>query len=196
MSPMELATAYSVFPNGGHRVESHFIDKIVDYQNNVIYSANPPTVGKDALVPAPSVMRPQTAYLTTSMLQDVILHGTGRSALQLGRHDLAGKTGTTWVGFDEPKTLKEYAVSSALPMWNYFMGQALKTKANNLQPQPAGLVTVRIDPATGLLARPGQSDAIYEIFTEETAPHNTALNKNNSAISSADNHLLDSDGIF
>lgn len=215
MSPMELATAYSVFPNGGHKVESHFIDKIVDYQNNVIYTANPPTVGKEALVPAPSVMRAQTAYLTTSMLQDVILHGTGRSALQLGRHDLAGKTGTTndqvdgwfagynrdlvvttWVGFDEPKTLKEYAVSSALPMWNYFMGQALKTKANNLQAQPPGLVTVRIDPATGLLARPGQSDAIYEIFTEETAPHSTALNKNNSAISSADNHLLDSDGIF
>lgn len=216
LSPLELATAYSVFPNSGYKVESHFIQKIVDYQGKEIYTANFPKVCEDCELPAPRVMTPQTAYLVTSMLQDVIQHGTSKRALQIGRQDLAGKTGTTndqidgwyagynrdlvvttWMGFDEPRSLKEYAVNTALPMWVYFMEQALKGKPNHLQPQPPGLITVKIDPASGLLARPGQTDAIYEIFTEETAPKQIATNGNNNpGTGKPTNTLLDVETIF
>ena len=227
LTPLEFAAAFSMFPNGGHKVEAQFIDKIVDYQNNEIFKAHPPTVCNDCLeinstttnnMIAPRVMSAQSAYLVTSMLQDVINHGSSKRALQLGRTDLAGKTGTTndhfdgwfagynrdvvaitWMGFDEPKTLKEYAVSTALPMWIYFMEQALKGKPNHSPDQPPGIVTVRIDPATGLLARAGQTDAIYEQFTEETAPKivaTTGSGASTSGSNQASNHLLDVETIF
>jgi penicillin-binding protein 1A len=226
LSPLELATAFSVFPNTGHKIDSYFIAKIVDYQNNEIFTANPATVCENCLegqvaadnteIVAPRIMSAQTAYLVTSMLQDVVQHGSGKRALQLGRTDLAGKTGTTndqvdgwyagynrdlvvttWLGFDEPKSLKEYAVSTALPMWIYFMEHALRGKPNHIQVQPPGIVTVRIDPTTGLLARAGQADAIYEQFTEETAPKSVASGSNNaSATSQATNQLLDVETIF
>ncbi len=216
MSPIEVAAAYSVFPNGGYKIDSHFIKQIKDTQNNVIYTANPPVPGS-AELPAPSVITPQTAYIITTMLQDVIKHGSGRKALQLGRNDLAGKTGTTndqmdgwfagfnrnlvavsWIGFDEPKSLKEYASASSLPMWVYFMDKALRGKLDQMPTQPPGLVTVRIDPATGLLAIDGQNDAIYEIFTEETAPKTVATtaavtNPEHGAIT---NQLLEADNLF
>ena len=195
LSPLELATAYSIFPNGGYRIEPYFIEKIIDYQDNIIFQANPLTVCENCENnnPAPQVIKPQTAYLITSLLQDAILSGTGKKILKLGRRDLAGKTGTTndwndgwysgynrdlvvttWVGFDEPRSLKEYAVKAALPMWMYFMEQSLQNQPENSPNQPPGLTTVRIDPETGLLARSGQADGIYEIFVEGTAPTETA----------------------
>ena len=135
------------------------------------------------------VISPQTAYLMTSMLQDAITKGTGKKALQLGRKDLAGKTGTTndhfdawytgynkdlvvttWIGFDEPKSIGEYAVNTALPMWIYFMDKVLRNLPESPPVQPAGIVSVKIDPSTGLLARPDQQDSIYELFTKETVP--------------------------
>jgi penicillin-binding protein 1A len=140
---------------------------------------------------APRVITPQNAWLMNSMLQDVIKRGTGRRALSLGRTDLSGKTGTTndqkdawfcgynptlvavaWVGFDklEPLGRRETGGHAALPMWMEYMGSALAGTPNRKYVLPEGLVTVRIDPATGLLAGGGQADAIFETFRAEHVP--------------------------
>lgn len=212
ISPLNLSAAYAIFPNGGYRPTPYFIDKVLDAQNNVIYSANP-TIISNLDPTTPRAISPQTAYIMTSMLQDVIKEGSGKMALQLGRKDLAGKTGTTndyidgwfagynhdvvataWVGFDEPKSLKEYSRTTALPIWVYFMEQALRGKPESLQPEPANLVTVRIDPETGLLARPGQTDAIFEIFTQETVP--TVIAKSNIEGDQSANNLTEADDLF
>lgn len=196
ITPLKLAAGYCMFPNGGYRVEPYLIAKISDYQDKIIYEHNHmlTCTTADCANTQPAI-NPHTAYLMTSILQDAIKLGTGRRALQLGRKDLAGKTGTTndqydawysgynrdlvvttWMGFDEPRSLHEYAGSSALPMWIYFMEQALKSAPNNPPQQPPGLVSVRIHPKTGLLATTGQTNAMYELFVEGTAPTKTDSN--------------------
>jgi penicillin-binding protein 1A len=143
------------------------------------------------LNPAEAVITPQNAWLMNSMLQDVIQRGTGRRATELGRSDLSGKTGTTndqkdawfcgynpslvtttWVGFDklDPLGRVETGGQAALPMWMQYMGAALAGARTEKREQPDGLVTVRIDPKTGLLARSGQSDAIFETFRVDDVP--------------------------
>ncbi|WP_108126384.1 penicillin-binding protein 1A [Saccharospirillum mangrovi] len=141
---------------------------------------------------APQVLTSQTAYLIDSMLKDVVRRGTGLAAYrELGRDDLGGKTGTTnnavdawftgyngdyvastWVGYDNPVGLGqiEFGGRAALPGWIEFMKTALNGKPSNSLPQPVGIVRVRIDPQTGLLAQPGQAGAIFEIFKEDNAP--------------------------
>jgi penicillin-binding protein 1A len=221
LSPVELAAGFSLFPNGGHKIDPYYIAKIVDYQGKVIYTADPVTVceveSDDCISTAPQVMKPQTAYIISSMLQDAVKNGTGKRALELGRNDLAGKTGTTndqhdgwfagynrdlvvttWMGYDEPRTLKEYGGTTALPMWLYFMQPTMQGKPDHVQAQPEGLVTVRIDPATGLLARPGQENAVFEIFTEDTVPQVTATRNvaSSHGTGAADSPLLEVDTIF
>ncbi len=140
---------------------------------------------------APRSLSPQVAYLMRSMMQDVIRRGTGRRARVLGRPDLAGKTGTTndqydawfsgytpdlvaaaWVGFDKPQPLgaRETGGRAALPMWIEFMRTGLKGLPIRPLAQPPGLVTVRIDPVTGLLAGADHPDAIFETFRAENVP--------------------------
>ncbi|HBS42890.1 MAG TPA: peptidase [Oceanospirillales bacterium] len=137
------------------------------------------------------VLDSRNRFLTVNMMQDVIRRGTGRKALALGRSDLAGKTGTTndqkdtwfsgfnpelvstvWVGYDQPRTLGRSASggSTALPIWIDYMKVALAGMPEGHYEQPAGIVSARIDPDTGLLARPDQSDAIFEYFREENLP--------------------------
>lgn len=143
---------------------------------------------------APRIITAQNAYLINSMMKDVTRRGTGRRVAQLGRRDLAGKTGTTndqhdawfvgfnanllgiaWVGFDEPKPLgaNETGGKAALPIWMYFMASALKDQPERFLERPPGLVSVRIDPDTGELARSGQSNAIFEMFRVDSAPSGT-----------------------
>jgi penicillin-binding protein 1A len=151
--------------------------------------------GTDAINLAPRVLTPQNVWLMTSMMQDVIQRGTGRKARVLGRTDLAGKTGTTndqkdgwfsgfndalvataWVGFDklEPLGRGETGGRSALPMWIDYMAVALDGIKEQKKQPPPGLVTVRIDPATGLLAGSGQSDAVFETFLEDNVPQQSS----------------------
>jgi len=193
VTPIELASAFCLFPNGGYRVDPFIIKEIYSYQGDKIYSAQPKLAGIDAT----QVISNQTSYIITSMLQDVVQKGTARLAHKLARKDIAGKTGTTneqfdgwyagfnrditavgWVGFDDPQTLKEYAVKTTLPMWVYFMEKTLKDKTENSPMQPEGLTTVRIDPNTGFLAHEEQENAIFEIFTDETVPDKIAPNYN------------------
>ena len=141
--------------------------------------------------PAEQVIDPRTIYQLNSMLQDVITRGTGSRARELKRSDLAGKTGTTndqkdgwftgyngdlatvvWVGFDQPSPLgrREYGSTTALPIWTQFMAAALEGRPEYSQPQPEGMTTVRVDPYTGRVARPGTPGAFLEIFKEEDMP--------------------------
>ncbi len=154
-----------------------------------------PETLKRRLLPAPRIVEERAAYIINSMLQDVIKKGTGTRAKVLGRSDLAGKTGTTndqkdawfsgyngklvatsWIGFDQPQTLgkREYGGSAALPIWIDYMRDALNGIPEIHSAQPKGIISIRIDPKTGLRARPGQADAIFEIFRSENVPHESA----------------------
>ena len=137
----------------------------------------------------------RTAYIIHHMMRDVVKKGTGRRALVLERIDLGGKTGTTndqkdawfsgfntalsataWVGFDQPETLgrREFGSTAALPVWIEFMRDALRDVPESLPIEPAGIATALVDPETGLLAYPGQENAILEVFKEEDLPTKSA----------------------
>jgi len=140
---------------------------------------------------AQQVITPQNAYLVRSMMMDVVRRGTGVRAMQLGRKDLAGKTGTTneqrdawfsgynshlvtsvWVGFDnhEPLGRRELGGRAALPVWMDYMAVALEGVEDKPPLMPEGLAQAKIDPETGMLARLDNPDAIMEIFQAGRLP--------------------------
>ncbi len=140
---------------------------------------------------APQTVDAQNIWIMNSITRDVIKLGTGRRALQLGRKDLSGKTGTTndqhdawfsgfnsdivticWVGFDKftPLGSRETGARAALPMWIDYMRVALENSPEAIMERPTGLVNVKIDPATGQLANATNPQAIFEIFRVENAP--------------------------
>ena len=141
--------------------------------------------------PAQRAIPATNAYIVYDMMRDVITRGTGARARELGRPDLAGKTGTTnerrdawfsgyngdlvataWVGFDQERSLgaREEGSRTALPIWKYFMAEALKGAPDATIPRPPGIVTVRIDPESGLVAPAGTSGAMFEIFEADKVP--------------------------
>ncbi|TBU92158.1 peptidase [Stutzerimonas kirkiae] len=217
LTPMEIATGWSTFANGGYKIEPYLIQRVEDRQGQVVFEADPrqvpPAYATDEdeepvittfaqiggapleehrpLRHAEQVIDERTAYIMTSMLQDVITRGTGRRALTLGRSDLAGKTGTTndsidswfsgynadlvttvWAGFDQPQSLgrNEYGGTVALPIWIDFMGSVLKGQPEHLPAEPAGLLTLRVDPVSGRAATANTPDAYYEVFKSEDSP--------------------------
>ncbi|SEA22502.1 penicillin-binding protein 1A [Microbulbifer marinus] len=144
--------------------------------------------GEQARPRAPRAMSAQTTYIMDSILKDVIKKGTGRKALVMKRGDIAGKTGTTngprdawfsgysphlatsaWVGFDSNGELgkNEYGGSAALPIWIDFMSTALEGLPERHLPQPDDIVTVRINPRTGLRTSRG---GMFEIFRADHVP--------------------------
>ena len=147
---MEQTSAYSVFPNDGVRVIPRYITRVTDYEGRVLEEDFPDV--KD-------VISERTARIMTSMLREVVLHGTGIAAAKLA-FPVAGKTGTTndftdawfmgfsptmtcgvWVGYDEKKSLgaKETGAHAALPIWMNFMTLAMAGKdPGEFQPPPVG----------------------------------------------------------
>jgi penicillin-binding protein 1A len=141
---------------------------------------------------APTAISPQNAHLITDMLQDVIRHGTGaRAQRELGRSDLAGKTGTTndgrdtwfvgfsrdvvaaaWVGFDQDRPLggREQGGITAIPMWIGFMAEALDGVPQQPFRTPPGIVEVRINPESGLVASDANPYGIFEKFDIDNVP--------------------------
>ena len=140
---------------------------------------------------APRVITAQNAFLIQDLMRDVIRRGTGRRAMTLGRRDLSGKTGTSndqrdawfggfngdlaaivWVGYDDDLPLGpgEEGSRTALPVWIEFMRIALKGAPHHQLAMPDGIESVRIDPATGCLARAGQGNTIFEYFREGHLP--------------------------
>jgi penicillin-binding protein 1A len=140
---------------------------------------------------AAPIISAANAYIVTDLMADVIRRGTGRRALALGRSDLSGKTGTTndrrdawfsgfnadlvataWVGFDQERTLgaQEEGARTALPMWIYYMREALRGRPEHRLPMPEGVVTARISSTTGEPAGPDDPDAVFEYFLAGTVP--------------------------
>ncbi|HJP97660.1 MAG TPA: penicillin-binding transpeptidase domain-containing protein, partial [Rhodanobacteraceae bacterium] len=154
-------------------------------------TANALTAGESqAPLLAPRVIDPRNDFLMTSLMHSVIDSplGTGAAVKQLGRPDLAGKTGTSndyhdgwfcgfnadlvatvWVGFDDYRSLghKEFGAQTALPIWMAFMAPALEGKPEASLPMPPGIVTATIDRSTGLPAPPGDTNTMSEVFRIE-----------------------------
>jgi penicillin-binding protein 1A len=157
VTPLQMASAYSVFANGGYRVDPFLIDKMIDAKGAVLFEAKPTHAGKDAA----RVLDARTAFVMDSMLQEVTKTGTAASARpKLGRNDIAGKTGTTneshdawfagynpkivavaWIGFDKPASLgdRETGGGLALPMWISYMATALKDIPQESRIVPEGV---------------------------------------------------------
>ena len=179
VTPLQLALCYSIFANTGMQIEPIAIKYITDEQGRILESNEPEGL---------EVLSPQTAFLITSMMEDVVQEGTGWRAKALGR-PVAGKTGTTneyrdawfvgytphlvsvvWVGLDNMKTLgsQETGARAASPIWVSFMSNVIKDEPEAF-PQPEGIVTYLIDPETGLLTR-DETIGKREFFKEGTAP--------------------------
>jgi penicillin-binding protein 1A len=139
ITPLEQTSAFSVFPNDGVRVAPRYITRVTDYDGRIL---------EEDFSDIKDVVSSRTARIMTSMLREVVLHGTAAAAAKLP-YPLAGKTGTTndftdawfvgfspsltcgvWIGFDEKKSLgeKETGGHAALPIWIQFMSAALSGK--------------------------------------------------------------------
>ena len=186
VTPMQMAAAYAVFANGGFRVTPYLIQRVEDAKGAVLFEARPEVAGDTA----ERVIDARNAFIMSSLMQDVVRAGTATRALSLGRSDLAGKTGTTndfldawfagyqsslvavsWVGHSTPRTLgaNETGGAAALPIWMSYMAVALKGVPEQALQPPEGVVSLRIDPATGGRVPEGQS-GISEFFYLESPP--------------------------
>lgn len=247
MTPLQLASAYTIFANGGYSMQPRFIEKIIDSDGKIVYQSatvqscetddrcaelekqnggvteienvavvdetdeddevleiNASSSSESAnnekfegiptapvVIPAKRVIDARNAYIMRSIMGEVIDRGTARRAKELGRSDLAGKTGTTndlydawftgfnsqlvataWIGYDEQQSMgpKESGGRAALPMWMDYMKVALEGVPEDNELQPEGIATVRIDRKTGKLATPGADGSFFEYFREENIP--------------------------
>jgi penicillin-binding protein 1A len=159
VTPMQMATAYSVFANGGYRINPYLITKISDQRGKVLLDAQAPVPGESA-----RVIDARNAFIMDSLLQEVARSGTAaRAQATLKRPDLFGKTGTTndaidtwfvgfqptlmaavWLGYDTPKKLgdRETGGGLSLPIWISFMEYALKGVPVTSYQAPEGVVNV------------------------------------------------------
>ena len=180
-TPWQLASAYAVFANGGYLVKPNLITKIVDQNGKVIAETKFDHAGNAA----PRVIDARNAFIMNSMMQSVIRNGTAAKAMQLGRSDLAGKTGTTndhfdawfagyspkqvavaWIGFDKPQTLgkSETGAAAALPIWMKYMATALRSVPDESMPMPEGISVINIDPTTGIRDESGMTEYFYQEY--------------------------------
>ncbi len=181
MTPVEVAAGYTVFANSGTRAEPMFLRRVVGADGNVIEQNEPQTR---------RALDPRTAYLVTSVLQDVVNRGTGAGVRSKGvAGPVAGKTGTSrdgwfagfssdllcvvWVGFDDNRDLGLAGSNSAGPIWAEFMKRALALPAykdiHGFAP-PAGITAVTIDPESLQLATASCPTTREEFFVVGTEP--------------------------
>lgn len=196
--PLKMAEAYAVFANGGFQVKPYLIDRIEDHAGQILFQAKPPHActtpecGKpENTILAPRVISQPIHFLMNSLLRDVVDKGTATMAKQLGRNDLAGKTGTTndqrdawfngftadivasvWMGFDDSRPLGrgETGGKAALPMWIEFMRTALAGLPEKQLVVPDGIEQAYINRADGLLLTQDNKNGEWEYFTSGTAP--------------------------
>ena len=199
---LRLTTAYCMFVNGGKKITSTFIDRIQDRYGQTIWrhdgrkcddcaaetwnNQEEPKLADDR----PQIVDPMTAYQITSILEGVVLRGTGHEIAAVGK-PLAGKTGTTndakdlwfigfspdiamgvFVGYDVPQALGhgEFGGIIAAPIFRDFFKLALKDKPATPFRIPDGIKQVRINRQTGQRAAPGDPSAIMENFKPGTEP--------------------------
>ena len=159
VTPLQMATAYSVFANGGYRVNPWLITKVTDHKGRVISETTPPVTSEQ-----PRAIDARNAFVMNSLLQEVTRSGTAaRAQATMKRPDLYGKTGTTndsvdawfagyqptiaavtWIGYDTPRNLgsRETGGGLSLPVWINFMERALKGVPVMEPTVPAGVVNV------------------------------------------------------
>ncbi len=188
VTPMQLLAGYSIFANGGFRITPYFIRRIEDDKGNVLNQAAPVVAGEDT----EQVIDVRNAFTMVSMMQDVVRHGTAMRAMQLGRQDLAGKTGTTsdsmdawfcgfqptivgisWIGFDNPRSLgdKETGGGAALPIWMDYMSKVLKDVPEAVYSVPDNVVAASIN-NNGL--RDANGDLVDYFYQENLPPEQSA----------------------
>ena len=180
-TPFEIATAYTVFANGGTIKPLHAISRFIS------------SSGKDVPLkdePPRTIARPDTTFLVTNMMRSVLNEGTGAGARAAGfTQDAAGKSGTTndlrdawfvgftpelltvvWVGLDDNQPLGLSGTQAALPIWTAFMMRALGGRTSGGFEPPDGVVFADIDRDTGKIAVPGCPRVFHESFLAGTAP--------------------------
>ncbi len=181
VTPLELANAYVAFANGGHGGSPRFFQRITGPQQKELAQSQPA---------AEAVMTSAEAFIVTSLLRSVVDEGTGQAARALGR-DAAGKTGTTnkardawfvgyttdlvaavWVGYDDglPLGRAESGARTALPAWVDFMKTAHAGRPLTRFARPPGVLSVVVDPVTGLLPAPSSETTRSELFLAGTEP--------------------------
>jgi penicillin-binding protein 1A len=191
VTPLELTAAYTVFANQGKYLEPYAVVRIADYQGKTLKTFKP-KAGR-------SVISPQTAYIMTVLLQDVVAQGTGRRAQLPDGRPVAGKTGTTtdytnawfvgytpeylttvWIGNDrqeDPMRYKEGVVGggTAAAVWSDYMDEITAGLPVTNFTEPEGIVWAHVDPATGqAIPAWANKDSYLEVFAENKVPESAS----------------------
>ncbi|HDR9150997.1 TPA: penicillin-binding protein 1A [Burkholderia vietnamiensis] len=195
VTPLQMAGAYSVFANGGFRVNPYLIAEVTDPSGAIVARAQPLIAEQNA----PRAIDARNAYVMNSLLQSVAQRGTGARTNVLKRTDLAGKTGTTndshdawfagyqhtlaaiaWIGYDNPRSLgdRETGGGLSLPVWIDYMGAALKdvpefkpTMPDDVQSLSGELYFTEFTPGHGFVSTVGVPQAATPQNVDEEAPH-------------------------
>jgi len=185
VSPLEVATVYATFANGGLRPTPRSFTGLLDARG--VAQERWPLAG------ARRVLDPGTAFLTTSLLEGVVDRGTAAALRARGlRGPIAGKTGTTdeeydlwfvgytpeivavvWVGYDEPRAIGVPSSRGALPIWADFLERLSGEQVRGVFQRPTGVERVEIDPTSGARALAGCPESQPEYFLEGTVPSET-----------------------
>ncbi len=184
VSPWQVATAYTVFANGGVKTELRTVQRVTGADGKTLERSQ---IGVER------ILHPQTAYIITDMMETVISSGTGAPVRKWGfTRPAAGKTGTTdeyrdawfvgytpnllcvvWTGYDDNTPIKMTGAQAALPIWVQFMKKALQSMPSEEFASPQGVSVRMIDPLTGQLATEDCPSAIPEKFVVGTEPSQT-----------------------
>ncbi|MCL5742747.1 MAG: penicillin-binding transpeptidase domain-containing protein [Acidobacteria bacterium] len=181
VTPIEIAGAYTIYPNRGVYLKPHWIKIIRAEAGKTIFTSK---------TESRPVLDPRVAYMMVNMMEEVLRSGTGAGVRAQGfLLPAAGKTGTShdgwfagftsklicvvWVGFDDNRELNLEGAHSALPIWTEFMKRAHQYREYRGVREfaaPDGVVSVQIDPATGQLASPNCPGVRSEVFIAGTQP--------------------------
>nr|WP_174431386.1 penicillin-binding protein 1A [Burkholderia metallica] len=195
VTALQMAGAYSVFANGGYRVNPYLIAEVTDPNGAIVARAQPLVAEQNA----PRAIDPRNAYVMNSLLQSVAQRGTGARTNVLKRTDLAGKTGTTndshdawfagyqhtlaaiaWIGYDNPRSLgdRETGGGLSLPVWIDYMGAALKgvpefkpTVPDGVESLGSELYFTEFTPGHGFVSTVGVPQAPAAQNVDEAVPH-------------------------
>ncbi|AOJ91737.1 1A family penicillin-binding protein [Burkholderia multivorans] len=195
VTPLQMAGAYSVFANGGYRVNPYLIAEVTDPNGAIVARAQPLMAEQNA----PRAIDARNAYVMNSLLQSVAQRGTGAKTNVLKRTDLAGKTGTTndshdawfagyqhtlaaiaWIGYDNPRSLgdRETGGGLALPVWIDYMGAALKGVPDFKPMMPDGVESLGgelyftdFTPGHGFVSTVGVPQAPASQEVDDAVPH-------------------------
>jgi len=181
MTPLEVATGYTILANEGVRTEPMFIRNVVNADGQSLEQNS---------IQSRRALDPRVAYLVTSMMEDVIDHGTGATVRARGfTAPAAGKTGTSrdgwfagytsnllaivWVGFDDNRDLGLSGANAPAPIWADFMKRAVSLPAYRgvkAFDMPEGVTKVTIDPESLALATPECPNTREEVYIHGTEP--------------------------